>query len=98
MEWKAKSWRGAMNRLFERRGADRSRIGGELAGVEVGPHGGVGVEGALDVVGLVGEHLADADDQVDEAFAGGPVVADADVAGVDVGVVGGGERFASRRD
>ena len=72
--------------LAEFGGVKVAVVGGQLLAVQVGPHGGFGVEGAFDVVGLAGEHLTDADDQVDKSFARGPVVADADRGGVDVGV------------
>src|SRR5205809_7602184 len=62
--------------------------------VQVSPHGGFAVEGGVDVVGLVGNHFGDADDEIDEAFAGGPVIADADGGGVDVGVENRGEHAA----
>jgi len=54
----------------------------------------VGVEGTFDVVGLVGKHFADADDEIDESLAGGPVIAYADVGGIDVGMIDRGEHLA----
>jgi len=71
-------------------------VDGKLFGVEVGPHCRLGIEGALDVVGLVGDEFADADDEIREAFAGGPMIADTDGGGVDVGVEYRGEHPAMR--
>ena len=42
------------------------------------------VERALDVVRLIGQHLCDAHDQVGQPFTGGPVIADANRALVEV--------------
>jgi len=57
---------------------DVAGVGGELVAIQVGPHGGFAVEGTFDVVGLVREHFADANDEVGETFGGGPMVSDAD--------------------
>jgi len=71
-----------------------SGIDGEEVAVEVGPHGRFAVQGALDVIGLKGDHFADADDEIDQSFSSGPVVADADEGRFDVGMKDGSQHFA----
>src|SRR5687767_6340647 len=73
-------------RLLQVRRPHVAGVGGELRDVQVGPHRGLAVEGALNVVRLVRQHFADADDEVNKSLAGRPVVADADRGRVDVGV------------
>lgn len=79
-----------LHRVFEHRGIQIAAVDRERVGVQVSPHGGLRVQRAFYVVGLVGDHLADSYDQVVEAFAGDPVVAYADGGGVDVGMEDGG--------
>src|SRR5438270_8709145 len=63
----------------------------------LGPSRGLGVQRAFDVVTLVGDHLSDLDDQIEQALAGAPMVADADLLRVDVRVKDRREHPAKRR-
>ncbi len=57
---------------------DVARVGGQVGAIQVHPHRGFAVEWAFDVVGLVGDHLTDANDEVSESLRGGPMIAHAD--------------------
>src|SRR5215467_2470599 len=62
-----------------------------------GPFGGKPVERALGVVLLVGNHSADPDDQVVQAFRSGPEIADTDRGIVEVGMEDRRQHAALRR-
>ena len=62
---------------------------GEVGDVLLGPGGGFGVEGAFEIVALVTDHFADANDHVGEGLSGTPMIADADFLRVDVGMENG---------
>lgn len=61
-----------------------ARVGGQAAAIQVHPHRGFSIERAFDVVGLVGEHLTDANDEVRDSLRGGPMIADADGSRFDI--------------
>ena len=70
---------------------DVACVCGQAAAIQVHPHRGFAIERAFDVVGLVGEHLTDANDEVRESLGGGPVITDADGGRFDVRMKDRGE-------
>jgi hypothetical protein len=102
--------RGLGRRLWRNRGFGRShpaRIGASWRGdvsrvnrekIEMlrGPLGGEAIEGAFGVVLLIGDHAADAHDEVIETFGSGPEIADANTGIVEIGMKDRSEHAALR--
>ncbi len=74
------------NTLVQLGGMQFAAVDREKSAVLIGPHSRFAVQGALDVVRLVGDHFRDSHDQFDKFLAGRPMVTHTNRSRLDVGM------------